>query len=222
MSVIARNCFVALFIFCLSACGTDETQTDSNDQASNNSEVDASDTQSSDPESEVLANQFTIVTSMGTILVELDPVNAPITTANFEQYADDGFFDGRDGDGATTFHRVINNFMIQGGGYTESGSQKSTRSSIDIESNNGLTNDRGTLAMARTNDPNSATSQFFINHKNNGFLNYENESNPGYAVFGMVIDGLDVVDAIAAVDTDGNDEPYTPVVITSVTRTLAP
>ena len=222
MSVIFRNCFVALSIFFLSACGAEETQTDAGNDGSENNEVDASDTNASDPGAEVLPNQFTIVTTMGTILVELDPVNAPITTANFEQYADDGFFDGRDGDGATTFHRVINNFMIQGGGYTESGSQKSTRSSIDIESNNGLTNDRGTLAMARTNDPNSATSQFFINHKNNSFLNYENESNPGYAVFGVVIDGLDVVDAIAAVDTDGNDEPYTPVVITSVTRTLAP
>ena len=220
MSVIIRSSFLALFVFCLSACGAEETG--SNNEASENSEVDASDTNASDPEAEVLANQFTIVTSMGTIMVELDPVNAPITTANFEQYADDGFFDGRDGDGATTFHRVINNFMIQGGGYTESGSQKSTRSSIDIESSNGLTNDRGTLAMARTNDPNSATSQFFINHKNNSFLNYENESNPGYAVFGVVIDGLDVVDAIAGVDTNGNDEPFTPVVITSVTRTLAP
>ena len=147
MSVIARYSFVALFIFCLSGCGSDETQPNSNDE-SEQSDVEGSDTNTSDPAAEVLPNQFTIVTTMGTILVELDPVNAPITTANFEQYADDGFFDGRDGDGATTFHRVINNFMIQGGGYTESGSQKSTRSSIDIESDNGLTNDRGTLAMA--------------------------------------------------------------------------
>ncbi|MBT6176642.1 MAG: peptidyl-prolyl cis-trans isomerase [Deltaproteobacteria bacterium] len=159
---------------------------------------------------------------MGTIKIELDPVNAPITTANFEQYADDGFYDGRDGDGATVFHRIISGFMIQGGGYKESGSQKSTRSSINIESDNGLSNDRGTLAMARTNDPNSATSQFFINHTNNSFLNYSDSSNPGYAVFGVVLEGLDVVDAIAAVDTDGNDEPFSPVVITSVTRTLAP
>jgi cyclophilin family peptidyl-prolyl cis-trans isomerase len=220
MSTFTRNCFVALSILCLSACGSEETQEDSANDNSNTSQGNGS--EATDPAAEVLANQFTIVTTLGTIHIELDPVNAPITTANFEQYADDGFYDGRDGDGATVFHRVISNFMIQGGGYTESGSEKSSRSSIDIESNNGLSNDRGTLAMARTNDPNSATSQFFINHKNNSFLNYENDSNPGYAVFGVVVDGLDVVDAIAAVDTDGNDEPYTPVVITSVTRTPAP
>ena len=105
---------------------------------------------------------------------------------------------------------------------TESGSQKSTHSSIDIESDNGLRNDRGTLAMARTNDPNSATGQFFINHTDNNFLNYVDANNPGYAVFGAVLEGLEVVDAIAAVETDANDEPLTPVVILSVTRTPAP
>jgi cyclophilin family peptidyl-prolyl cis-trans isomerase len=161
------------------------------------------------------------VTSLGTIKIVLDPDNAPITTANFEQYADDGFYDGEDGDGATVFHRVISDFMIQAGGITESGTQKNTRSSIAIESDNGLANERGTLAMARTNDPNSATSQFFINHMNNDFLNYVDANNPGYAVFGAVIEGLEVVDAIAAVETDGNDEPLTPVVILTVSRTPA-
>jgi cyclophilin family peptidyl-prolyl cis-trans isomerase len=170
---------------------------------------------------ENLAHQFTIVTSLGTIKIVLDPDNAPITTANFEQYADDGFYDGEDGDGATVFHRVISDFMIQAGGITESGTQKNTRSSIAIESDNGLANERGTLAMARTNDPNSATSQFFINHMNNDFLNYVDANNPGYAVFGAVIEGLEVVDAIAAVETDGNDEPLTPVVILTVSRTPA-
>ena len=210
---------VTFFALALSACGV-ELQLDSGADTETGSET-GSESQG-ETGAETLANQFTIVTSMGTIKIELDPVNAPITTANFEQYADDGFYDGADGDGATVFHRVISGFMIQGGGYKESGSQKSTRSSIDIESDNGLRNDRGTLAMARTNEPNSATSQFFINHTDNGFLNYSDSSNPGYAVFGVVVEGLDVVDAIAAVDTDGNDEPYTPVVITSVTRTLAP
>lgn len=211
--------FTALFFaFALSACGVEigidpgnGTETETNTGTDTQAETGA----------ETLANQFTIVTTMGTIKIELDPVNAPNTAANFAQYADDGFYDGEDGDGATVFHRVISGFMIQGGGYKESGSQKSTRSSIDIESDNGLSNERGTLAMARTNDPNSATSQFFINHTNNAFLNYVDASNPGYAVFGVVLEGLDVVDAIAAVDTDGNDEPFTPVVITSVTRTVA-
>ena len=217
MSFRFKNSLIIFFVLLLSACGSEETSTAPDNETSPTDEVNTS-----EPDAEVLPNQFTLVTTLGTIKIELDPVNAPITTANFEQYADDGFYDGRDGDGSTVFHRVISGFMIQGGGYTESGSEKSTRSSIDIESDNGLRNDRGTLAMARTNDPNSATSQFYINHTDNNFLNYQDASNPGYAVFGVVVEGLEVVDAIAAVDTDGNDEPYTPVVITSVTRTLAP
>jgi cyclophilin family peptidyl-prolyl cis-trans isomerase len=167
-------------------------------------------------------HQFTIVTSLGTLKVELDAINAPLTVANFEQYADEGFYDGLDGADATIFHRVISGFMIQGGGVSESGRQKPTRSSIAIESDNGLANSRGTLAMARTDDPNSATSQFFINHVDNNSLNYVDPSDPGYAVFGAVIEGLDVLDAIAAVDTDRNDQPLTPVVILSVTRAAAP
>ena len=167
---------------------------------------------------ETLEHQFTIVTTLGTLKVQLDAVNAPLTVANFEQYADDGFYDGSDGDGATVFHRVISGFMIQGGGISESGGDKRTRAPIAIESDNGLSNTRGTLAMARTNDPNSATSQFFINHVDNDPLDYVSQGNPGYTVFGEVIEGLEVLDAIAAVETDGRDRPLTPVVIESVTR----
>lgn len=218
MSNFSLNASTAFLVLTLAACGSETSETTPNDTLDPGTET--GDDTTLDPE--LAANQFTIVTTLGTIKIELDPVNAPISTANFEQYVDDGFYDGSDGSGATVFHRVISGFMIQGGGMTESGSQKSTRSSIDIESDNGLRNDRGTLAMARTNDPNSATSQFYINHANNDFLNYQDASNPGYAVFGIVVEGLDVVDAIAAVATDGNDQPYTAVIMNSVTRTSAP
>ena len=135
-----------------------------------------------------------LVTSKGDIVIELDEKLAPVTTANFVGYVEEGFFDG------TIFHRVIPNFMIQGGGFTEDMQQKKTHEMIVNEASNGLKNDKGTIAMARTNNPNSATSQFFINHKDNDFLNYT-EGNPGYAVFGKVVEGMDVVDAIAAVET---------------------
>jgi len=134
-------------------------------------------------------------TTKGEITIELDEKKAPVTTANFIQYVNDGFYSG------TVFHRVINGFMIQCGGMIADMSQKETHDPIVNEANNGLKNDRGTLAMARTNDPNSATAQFFINHKDNDFLNYVGPSNPGYAVFGKVTDGMDVVDAIAEVET---------------------
>jgi peptidyl-prolyl cis-trans isomerase B (cyclophilin B) len=134
-------------------------------------------------------------TTKGDITVELDEEKAPVTTANFIQYVNDGFFAG------TIFHRVINGFMVQCGGMIADMSQKETRDPIVNEGNNGLKNDLGTLAMARTNDPNSATGQFFINHKDNDFLNYSGPGNPGYAVFGKVTDGMDVVNAIAEVET---------------------
>jgi peptidyl-prolyl cis-trans isomerase B (cyclophilin B) len=140
-------------------------------------------------------------TSMGNITIELDMTKAPVTVKNFLQYVESGFYDGVDGNGATIFHRVIAGFMIQGGGLTSSMSQKVTLDPITNESTNGLKNDKYTIAMARTNDPNSATCQFFINVENNDFLNYQNASNPGYAVFGKVVDGTDVVDAIEAVST---------------------
>ena len=135
----------------------------------------------------------TIETSKGTITLELDGEKAPATVANFVEYAKSSFYDG------TIFHRVIDGFMIQGGGFTRDMNQKETREPIRIESMNGLSNARGTIAMARTMDPNSATSQFFINLVDNGFLDFTAPTvqGYGYAVFGHVTDGLDVVDAIA-------------------------
>jgi len=134
---------------------------------------------------------------MGTITLELDEKRAPRTVANFAEYAKSAFYDG------TIFHRVIDGFMIQGGGFTRDMNQKATRDPIAIESMNGLKNERGTIAMARTMDPDSATSQFFINLVDNAFLDFRTPDvrGWGYAVFGRVTDGLDVVDAIAKVRT---------------------
>ena len=158
-------------------------------------------------------------TTMGDIKIELDMQNAPNTSENFLAYVDDGYFVG------TTFHRVIPNFMIQGGGLSEDMADKpSKRAPIQNEANNGLKNDRGTLAMARTGDPHSATSQFFINHVDNAFLNFTAESMQGwgYAVFGRVVDGMDVVDEIAKVETGNKaghqNVPLEPIVITGASR----
>lgn len=134
-------------------------------------------------------------TSMGNIVVELNEKAAPVTVSNFLRYVQEGFYDG------TVFHRVIPNFMIQGGGFTTDMEEKQTHEPIVNEASNGLNNNRGTVAMARTNNPHSATSQFFINHKDNNRLNYIDNSRPGYAVFGRVVEGMDVVDAIANVET---------------------
>ena len=154
-------------------------------------------------------------TSMGDIVVELDEQAAPVTVKNFLAYVEDGFFDGK------IFHRVIPDFMIQGGGFTAEMTQSKTRDPIINEASNGLKNERGTIAMARTNDPNSATAQFFINHKDNDFLNYAGGANPGYAVFGKTVEGMDVVDSIASVETSTQkgmgDVPVEPVVIISAT-----
>jgi peptidyl-prolyl cis-trans isomerase B (cyclophilin B) len=138
-----------------------------------------------------------LTTSLGEIELELDAAKAPITVANFLQYVDDGFYDG------VIFHRVIKDFMIQGGGFTPSMQQKKARDPIRSEANNGLENLRGTIAMARTNDPHSAGAQWFINHKDNAFLNHTapTTSGWGYTVFGHVTRGMDVVDKIAAVPT---------------------
>ena len=138
--------------------------------------------------------QVLIETSAGNITLELYPDKAPITVKNFLSYVSDGTYEN------TVFHRVIKGFMIQGGGFTTSGQEKPTKVPIKLESNNGLKNDIGTIAMARTNDPNSATDQFFINTVNNGPLNYA-YGNPGYAVFGKVISGMDVVNKIEATKT---------------------
>ncbi len=136
-------------------------------------------------------------TNIGDIELELYPDKAPVTVENFVSYINDKFFDG------LIFHRVIDGFMIQGGGFDDRLSQKQTKSPIKIESDNGLKNDRGTIAMARTNDPNSATSQFFINLVDNNFLNFRSPdvSGYGYAVFGKVTKGMDVVDKIGTVPT---------------------
>ncbi|HUD24217.1 MAG TPA: peptidylprolyl isomerase [Burkholderiaceae bacterium] len=148
-------------------------------------------------------------TSEGRIVVEVLPDKAPKTVANFVQYVKDGFYDG------TIFHRVIKGFMIQGGGFTPAMVQKPTRPPVPIESNNGQKNVRGSVAMARTSDPNSATAQFFINVVDNAFLDYPGQDGAGYTVFGRVVEGMDVVDKIRAVPTGGGDVPRTPVLIKS-------
>ena len=155
------------------------------------------------------ATKVRISTSKGDIVVELNAEKAPITCANFLQYVQDKFYDG------TIFHRVIKGFMIQGGGMTADMKQKAVRPPIVNESKNGLKNDRGTIAMARLPDPDSATSQFFINHGNSDFLNY-GVRDAGYAVFGKVVEGMDVVDKIAAVPTKPGDVPLETVLIKSI------
>jgi peptidyl-prolyl cis-trans isomerase A (cyclophilin A) len=153
-------------------------------------------------------------TSQGDFVVELQPAKAPKTVDNFLQYVADKHYDG------TIFHRVIDGFMIQGGGFTPAMVQKPTRAPIPLEANNGLKNDVGTIAMARTGNPNSATSQFFINVANNASLNAPQPDGYGYAVFGKVVSGMDVVDKIRQSPT-GNQNgfqnvPATPITITSV------
>ena len=159
--------------------------------------------------------QVDMVTSLGRIRLELYPAKAPKSVANFLQYVKDGHYNG------TIFHRVIPGFMIQGGGMTPDMAQKPTRPPIPIESKNGLKNQAGSLAMARTSDPNSATAQFFINVNNNAFLDYPGQDGHGYTVFGKVIDGMDVVNKIVAVPTGNQgmhqNVPRTPVVIESMT-----
>ncbi len=154
----------------------------------------------------------TLETSHGNIDIELNAEKAPETVKNFLSYVNDGFFDG------TIFHHVIPNFMIQGGGFMPGMVQKKTEDTVKNEADNGLTNDRGTVAMARTNDPHSATAQFFINHNDNGFLNHTAPSGAGwgYCVFGKVTDGMDTVDAIAAVST-GSDDGHADVPVETVT-----
>tara|TARA_B100000524_G_scaffold307207_1_gene182689 strand:+ start:911 stop:1528 length:618 start_codon:yes stop_codon:yes gene_type:complete len=166
---------------------------------------------------EKVMTEVIIKTSLGDINLELNNEKAPITVENFISIAESGYYEG------TIFHRVINGFMIQGGGLTADMSNKSSGTSpIQNEANNGLSNDRGTIAMARTMDPHSATSQFFINHKDNGFLNHTGETSQGwgYAVFGVVTDGMDVVDQIAEVATGSSgayqDVPQEVITIESV------
>ena len=159
--------------------------------------------------------QVDLRTNFGTIRLELYPAKAPKTVENFLQYVKDGQYNG------TIFHRVIPGFMVQGGGMTADMNQKRTRAPVASESKNGLKNDVGTVAMARTNDPNSATAQFFINVKNNDFLNYPGQDGYGYTVFGKVVDGMDVVNKIVNVPTGNRgmnqNVPLQPVMIESAT-----
>jgi len=161
---------------------------------------------------DVNAKKVKLTTSMGDIVIELNEDAAPVTVKNFLRYTEEGFYNG------TIFHRVIRKFMIQGGGFRTDMVEKLSHDPIVNEANNGLKNNKGTIAMARTNNPDSATSQFFINHKDNDFLNYS-LGKPGYAVFGKVVEGMDVVNKIASVQTDNKgqhaDVPVKAIVIES-------
>jgi peptidyl-prolyl cis-trans isomerase B (cyclophilin B) len=154
---------------------------------------------------------ITLKTNKGDIVIELDEEKAPITCANFKQYVEDGFYDG------LIFHRVIPGFMIQGGGFMPDMMQKATREPIENEARNGLSNVKYSIAMARTMDPHSASAQFFINTKDNSFLDYPGQDGWGYAVFGKVVEGTDVVDEIEKVPTGNkaghSDVPVEPVII---------
>lgn len=169
-------------------------------------------------EENALPPRVELKTSMGVVVLELYPDRAPQTTANFLAYVDAGYYDG------TIFHRVIPRFMIQGGGFTADMRQKSTRPPVANEADNRIRNDRGTVAMARTPDPHSATSQFFINTVDNDFLNFRSKDSRGwgYAVFGRVVRGMDVVDAISGVRTGASkghrDVPLQPVLIVTARR----
>ncbi len=168
----------------------------------------------------VLAKEYVVLqTNQGNIKLELFEDKAPVTVKNFLEYVDSSFYEG------TIFHRVIKDFMIQGGGFTPDGVQKETRPPIRNEADNGLKNNRGTIAMARTNVVDSATGQFFINLKDNEFLNHRGKAPSafGYAVFGRVVEGMEVVDKIAAIPTQRRDAlfqdfPVQPVIIKTVTR----
>jgi peptidyl-prolyl cis-trans isomerase A (cyclophilin A) len=159
--------------------------------------------------------QVTLLTNKGNVVLELDPSTAPISSNNYLSYVAKGFYSN------TLFHRVIPNFVIQGGGYTTGMVKKTGQSGpIELESNKGLSNLRGTLAMARTNVANSATSEFFINLITNTFLDYKDAFNPGYAVFGKVVQGMDIVDSIAS-ETTGTFNGFRDVPITDVLVTMA-
>jgi peptidyl-prolyl cis-trans isomerase A (cyclophilin A) len=164
--------------------------------------------------------QVELRTSLGSITIELYPERAPATVKNFLQYVEDRFYDG------TIFHRVIDGFMIQGGGFTRDLNVKPTRPPIPIESKNGLRNDTGTIAMARTRDPNSATAQFFINLVDNNDLNHPRPDGHGYAVFGKVVKGMETVNKVARMATETRSQhqnvPVKPVIIESARIVGAP
>lgn len=167
---------------------------------------------------ETNAPRVKLETSLGDIIIQLNAEKAPITTNNFIGYVNDGFYDG------TVFHRVIKGFMAQGGGFTTDYEQKQTKGQIKNEADNGLKNNRGTVAMARTPNPHSATAQFFINYSDNSFLNFTSPTPQGwgYTVFGEVVEGMDVIDEMATVPTGSHgslqsDVPKTPIIINKAT-----
>lgn len=217
--------FLFSFLFLVSGCNANEQQkeakkveTTETTKTENNVNTTVKTTETKSTGDKMSANPVIVMeTSKGTMKIELDAEKAPISSENFVNYVKDGFYDG------LIFHRVIPNFMVQGGGMNPDMSEKPNKSPIKNEANNGLKNDRGTLAMARTNDPHSATSQFFINLKDNDFLNHTSETPAGwgYAVFGKVIEGLDVIDEIAKVKTGNHghhgDVPLEPVTINKAT-----
>ncbi len=220
--IMALVLFVpAMFILaaCKNEAPQDETTTETQTTETQNAqEGDETGTQTAESpsadDSDAVENKggnpvVIIKTSKGDIKLELDKENAPITVDNFLAYVEDGFYDG------TIFHRVINNFMVQGGGFTTDMQQKPTNAPIKNEADNGLKNERGTIAMARTGVVDSATSQFFINHADNAFLDH-GKRDFGYAVFGRVVDGIEVVDAIATVQTGPGDVPNEQIVIETV------
>lgn len=204
--------FTVFLMSFMAACGSDKTKEIKSVKTNETS------TKTTKPTGAKMSNPIIkMETSKGTITLELDAKNAPISTANMVSYVEDGFYDG------IIFHRVIPNFMVQTGGMNPDMSEKPNKAKIKNEANNGLKNDRGTIAMARTPDPHSASSQFFINLKDNDFLNFTSESQAGwgYAVFGKVTDGMDVVDEIAKVKTGNHgghgDVPLEPVTIIKAT-----
>jgi cyclophilin family peptidyl-prolyl cis-trans isomerase len=189
--------FLPLIALLFAACASPQAE----EESTKNEATESSNLESTNPEQEESMTDkskppvhIVIETSVGVLTAELYPDKAPVTVENFLAYVDDRYYD------ETIFHRVIDGFMVQGGGFTADGTQKDTKDPIVLESQNGLKNEIGTLAMARTNAPNSATSQFFINVNNNDFLNYR-PGNPGYAVFGKVTTGMDILNKIRQVKT---------------------
>jgi cyclophilin family peptidyl-prolyl cis-trans isomerase len=200
LSIVGLIVIILVFMFVVNTSApksgylylTDQNTTDTNKINQDTNTIIGNDVNMNNQNANLI---YVIETTKGNIEVELNLTKAPTTVKNFKTYVSGGFYE------ETVFHRVIPGFMIQGGGFIADGNQKQTMPPIAIESNNGLSNLTGTIAMARTNDPNSATSQFFINTVDNFFLDYSNESNPGYAVFGKVLSGMDVVKVIEDVKT---------------------
>ena len=218
LNIRPNQFLIAIFtsFFLITGCNADETKKEEETNkttATETTTVATEKTTDTKDSGDKMSNPIIkLETSKGTMTIELDAEKAPKSAANFIDYVNDGFYDG------LIFHRVIPNFMVQGGGMNPDMSQKPNKAPIENEANNGLKNDRGTLAMARTNDPHSATSQFFINLKDNDFLNHTSESPAGwgYAVFGKVTDGLETIDEIAKVQT-GNKGHHGDVPVEEVT-----